>query len=289
VYKNVQVLKNVSTGAFGRLMVSMTQWVAPQQGCGYCHVSGNFASDAKYTKVVARRMLQMTQHINADWKTHVGATGVTCYTCHRGQPVPSYIWFQNPGEEAALGPLGGHTGKNQPSAAAGSSSLPVDPFSPFLEDKANIRVISTTALPDGDRSSIKQTDWTYSLMIHMSNALGVNCTYCHNSRAFSSWEQSSPARVTAWYGIRMVRDLNETYLKSLAGVFPPNRLGALGDVPKVNCTTCHQGAFKPLLGAAMAKGYPELLAVATATPAAAPMPPTAPTPPTAPAPAAPAK
>ncbi|HQT40188.1 MAG TPA: photosynthetic reaction center cytochrome c subunit family protein, partial [Acidocella sp.] len=39
VYKNVQVLGNVSSGAFTRLMVSMTNWVAPQQGCNYCHVA----------------------------------------------------------------------------------------------------------------------------------------------------------------------------------------------------------------------------------------------------------
>ena len=30
---------------------------------------------------------------------------------------------------------------------------------------------------------------------------------------------------------------------------------------KVNCTTCHQGAYKPLYGAAMAKDHPELLSL----------------------------
>ncbi|MGA0927264.1 MAG: photosynthetic reaction center cytochrome c subunit family protein, partial [Burkholderiaceae bacterium] len=34
-----------------------------------------------------------------------------------------------------------------------------------------------------------------------------------------------------------------------------------GDVAKVNCSTCHQGAFKPLYGAEMAKHYPELQTV----------------------------
>jgi photosynthetic reaction center cytochrome c subunit len=33
VYKNVQVLKDVSVGNFTRLMASMTNWVSPQQGC----------------------------------------------------------------------------------------------------------------------------------------------------------------------------------------------------------------------------------------------------------------
>jgi hypothetical protein len=62
----------------------------------------------------------------------------------------------------------------------------------------------------------------------------------------------------AWHGIKMVSDINATYLDSLKGVFPPNRLGPTGDVAKANCTTCHQGVNKPLLGVSMAKDYPEL-------------------------------
>ena len=42
-----------------------------------------FASSA-----VARVMIAMTQRTNEDWKAHVGDTGVTCYTCHRGKNVP---------------------------------------------------------------------------------------------------------------------------------------------------------------------------------------------------------
>ena len=37
-----------------------------------------------------------------------------------------------------------------------------------------------------------------------------------------------------------------------------NRKGELGDVAKLNCNTCHQGAYKPLFGAPMAKDFPEL-------------------------------
>jgi photosynthetic reaction center cytochrome c subunit len=56
----------------------------------------------------------------------------------------------------------------------------------------------------------------------------------------------------------MVRDLNSAYLEPLASVFPDERKGPLGDSPKLNCATCHQGVHKPLYGAAMAKDYPEL-------------------------------
>lgn len=95
-------------------------------------------------------------------------------------------------------------------------------------------------------------------MMHISKALGVNCGYCHNTRAFSDWSQSTPQRVTAWHGIRMLRDVNAAYLDPLRPVYPANRLGELGDAPKANCTTCHQGASKPLLGVSMLKDYPEL-------------------------------
>ena len=64
--------------------------------------------------------------------------------------------------------------------------------------------------------------------------------------------------MTAWHDIRMVRDLNNDYLNPLKNVFPANRLGELGDAPKINCATCHNGVYKPLFGAGMAQGFPEL-------------------------------
>ena len=97
-------------------------------------------------------------------------------------------------------------------------------------------------------------------MMHISQSLGVNCTYCHNSRSFTDWDQSTPQRATAWYGIRMVRDLNNSYLDPLQGTFPPERLGPDGDGPKVSCATCHKGVYKPLFGAKMLADYAALSA-----------------------------
>jgi photosynthetic reaction center cytochrome c subunit len=261
VYKNVKVLGDESVGNFTRLMASITTWVAPTQGCAYCHDVNNMASDAQYTKVVARRMIQMVQHVNSGWKSHVAETGVTCYTCHRGQPVPANIWFHNPGGAHASGFAATNNGMGHPSAVNGTTGLPGDPFSPLLEgDVASgaIRVEATEALPSGLGASIQTTEQTYALMIHMSESLGVNCTFCHNTRQFASWDQSTPQRVTAWHGIRLARTLNDTYLSPLTELFPPNRLGPLGDGPKVNCATCHQGVNKPLYGVSLAKDYPEL-------------------------------
>ena len=266
IFKNVQVVGDTSVGEFTRLMVSMTAWVAPEQGCAYCHKAGeDFSSDALYTKVVARRMLQMTRHVNTDWKTHVAETGVTCYTCHRGKNVPDNVWFAPPVDPHAAGMVGSHAGQNSPALSVALASLPYDPFTPFLDTPVvspnDIRVIGATPLPTGNRKSVKQTEYTYALMMHMSKSLGVNCTYCHNTRSFAQWDASTPQRATAWYGIRMARDLNTSYLDPLAGTFPANRLGPTGDVPKVNCATCHQGAFKPMYGASLLKTHPELAGV----------------------------
>ena len=258
-FKNVRVVGDLGVGEFTRLMVSMTAWVSPDQGCTYCHKAGeDFSSDSLYTKVVARRMLQMTRRINTDWKTHVADTGVTCYTCHRGQNVPANLWFSPPVDQHAAGMLGNRAGQNAPAPSVAYASLPNDPFMPYLDQANDIRVIGASALPNGNRKSTKQTEFTYGLMMHMSQSLGVNCTYCHNSRSFAEWDTSTPQRGTAWYGIRMVRELNTQYLDPLVGVFPANRLGPTGDVPKTNCATCHQGAFKPMYGASMLKTHPEL-------------------------------
>ncbi len=165
VYKNVLVLGDLSVGQFTRLMVSITQWVSPKQGCAYCHNVANMAEDTYYTKIVARRMVQMTQNINSTWAPHVwgvgagngngvgnavtnvggagtpGGAGVTCYTCHRGMNVPNYIWYKDEGPTPNKGGvLEVSMGQNKASESVGNSSLPYDPFTPMLEADYPIRL-----------------------------------------------------------------------------------------------------------------------------------------------------
>jgi photosynthetic reaction center cytochrome c subunit len=241
-WQNVQVLTDISAGEFTRTMNNVSEWIVPDSWvdskdinrankCAYCHNLANMASDEKYTKVVARRMYQMTRDINANYTSHVKQTGVTCYTCHRGNAVPQNIWF--------------YTDQNQPYR--------------YFVDRPDVRVQSASFVPSNDnRSSIKQTEYTYSVMLHMSNGLGVNCTFCHNSRQWSDWSQSTPQRMTALRGAKMTRDLNTNYLVPLQSTWPKERLGPHGDGAKLLCATCHNGVNKPLYGAAMAKDYPAL-------------------------------
>lgn len=274
VFKNVQVLGELSVGAFTRHMLAISAWVAPTESCSYCHADGDLASDAKYTKVVARRMIQMTQTINAQWSAHVGTTGVTCYTCHRGQHIPPDVWFTAAPQNKKSDFIGNRNGQNTPAPTAGLTAMNEDPQSVYLKKAANVRVAARSALPQGKGETIQHTEDTYALMMRLSQSLGVNCTYCHNTRSFGNWGESSPRRLTAWHGIRMVRELNTGFLEPLAGTFPASRRGPTGDVAKIDCGTCHQGAYKPVYGAKMAKDHPELLKVAmVAAPAAAALPP----------------
>ncbi len=260
-YENVQVLGHLTEDNFLRFMGAITEWVSPEQGCNYCHAGadeGNFADDSLYTYHVSRRMIQMTWNINENWDSHVGDTGATCYTCHRGQPVPEYHWYTEPRPRAPRR-IGDNTMvQNRADATVGYASLPGDPLTKFLLESNEIRVGDTTPrAPSEGMPTWQDTEWTYGLMFHFSSSLGVNCTYCHNSRAWNQWSQSPPTRATAWYAIRMLRDLNQNYMHNLE-VYPASRLGPTGDAPKANCTTCHQGVAKPLYGVSMLENWPEL-------------------------------
>jgi len=54
--------------------------------CTYCHMQGDFPSDANPKKETARGMIRMMREANyrfPDVKLHV-----TCYECHRGETKP---------------------------------------------------------------------------------------------------------------------------------------------------------------------------------------------------------
>lgn len=55
--------------------------------CDFCHVQGDFASDDKHHKEIARHMITMARDINGKFPD--GKTHVTCYTCHRGSTEPA--------------------------------------------------------------------------------------------------------------------------------------------------------------------------------------------------------
>lgn len=265
VYENVQVLGDLTDANFTRLMLAMTEWVSPEQGCAYCHNEENLADDDVYTKIVSRRMIQMTRNINENWDGHVGETGVNCYTCHRGQNVPSGIWFKiAPQLEAASGWA---AVQNYATDQSVSTSLPHDALEKLLLEDGQINVhdleprVPGSTADVGELASIQDTERTYSLMNYFSHSLGVNCTFCHNTRAFYDGAQITPQWATAYQGIDMVQEMNQEYLVPLRDTYPANRLGPMHeDAPKAACNTCHKGYNKPMMGLPMLSDWPELAA-----------------------------
>ena len=268
VYENVQVLGDLTEDNFNRLMNAMTQWIAPEEGCAYCHGDvdlSEYGKDDLYTKVVSRRMIQMTQNINENWDGHVNANevvGVNCYTCHRGQHVPSDIWFKITPVLASVEGWNGN--QNRATSLSQYTSLPSDALEKYLLEDNPINVHSLESRVAGrpgvdDYASIQDTERTYSLMNYVSNSLGVNCLFCHNSRAFYSGEEVTPQWATEGLGIIMVQEMNNEYLVPLRDVYPAERLGPIyGDAPKAACKTCHKGYQQPLQGLNMIDDWPEL-------------------------------
>ena len=261
VYQNVQVLGDLTEDNFTRVMEAITEWVSPEEGCAYCHAEGeDLAADTLYTKKVARRMIQMTQAINSDWDLHVGATGVNCYTCHRGQHKPSGAWYRiAPALERVKG---WSANQNLATAQSSFTSLPHDALEKLLVADGQIKVHDLEPRVNNEgTASIQDTERTYALMNHFSLSLGANCTFCHNSRAFYDGAQVTPQWGTASLGIQMVRDINTAHIAPVGELLPADRLGPkYGDPLKVACMTCHKGHNKPLGGLSMVKDWPELAA-----------------------------
>lgn len=103
-FKNIQVLTDLKDQPPAQLYSAM-QFMAGSLSvsCNYCHVSehGPFDSDARKTKQITRKMIEMTRAINA--KSFDGQQVVTCNTCHHGSPHPDNVpspWHKTPEEIA---------------------------------------------------------------------------------------------------------------------------------------------------------------------------------------------
>jgi photosynthetic reaction center cytochrome c subunit len=85
--KQMPAPKNLKLLDAAELMPTMHAFrLALGEKCDFCHVAGDFASDDKPTKEIARKMILLARDINSKFPD--GKTHVTCYTCHRGAEEP---------------------------------------------------------------------------------------------------------------------------------------------------------------------------------------------------------
>ncbi|MBH9536772.1 photosynthetic reaction center cytochrome PufC [Novosphingopyxis sp. YJ-S2-01] len=264
-YQNVKVLGTVSKAEFDRTMAAMTAWVSPDKGCAFCHQAGEPYSADNPRKEIARQMLVMTRTVNANWTNHVGSQGITCFSCHAGKNLPDSRWFV---DAPLVPPEGGIVGKPQPwntKAKTIREFFPTRPNRMFLLEGKGIgktqqaqHPLVHPEVPESPQHDRDYAEQVYILMMQMSDGLGVNCTYCHNSRALFDWSQSPPNRLNGYSGIAMTTMMNQNYLAKLAPLTETKLLGKMGDSAKADCKTCHQGQEKPT-GGMINVYYPALI------------------------------
>ena len=98
-FKNLQVLpKNITSDSLDRIMDGFN--ASLKVDCKFCHVKDKnsdaliMEKDDKPEKEIARNMMRMTMDINKKYfqfneeVTAAQVQAVTCYTCHKGQPIP---------------------------------------------------------------------------------------------------------------------------------------------------------------------------------------------------------
>ncbi len=98
-FKNLQVLpKDITTDSLDKIMDGFNANLGVN--CKYCHVRDKqadsliFDADDKSEKEIARKMMRMTTDLNKKYfqfnetVTANQVQAVTCFTCHRGQPIP---------------------------------------------------------------------------------------------------------------------------------------------------------------------------------------------------------
>lgn len=241
---------------YDRLLAAMRAWTG---------IPDLFDDPDSYQTAVGHVMISMVQDINENWDGHVNANkqvGVTCYTCHRGQPVPSDIWFKETPVTKAT--EGWSSVQNRVTPLSSYTSLPSDALEAYLLNYERIGVhdlearVAGTPGQDG-YPGIQHAERTYAFMNYIANSLGVNCTFCHNTRAFYDAGQVTLQWSTESLGIQMVQELNEVYMLPLEGLLPEERLGPVhGDAPKAACRTCHKGYQQPLQGTNVIADWPEL-------------------------------
>jgi hypothetical protein len=84
VYSNIQMHTELPANELREVMNSYSRFLGVN--CDHCHVLGDWASDEKLMKLVARRMLEIEARIEADF---FGSREVlSCWTCHRGEATP---------------------------------------------------------------------------------------------------------------------------------------------------------------------------------------------------------
>jgi len=175
--------------------------------CVYCHVQGDFASDANPRKETARQMITMVRQVEHFFPATAGEFprgyhDVDCMTCHNGEAKPD---TKSPKHFL-----------NKRDAAGGK---------PDMEPGVNLKVLAEGTPVHG----------AGSIMEDFRDALQVDCAYCHGG-GVGQEKDLNPRKEISRQMIVMTRQLNAAFPGT--GVYPAPPLA-------VTCYTCHRLEVHP--------------------------------------------
>jgi Photosynthetic reaction centre cytochrome C subunit len=133
VYKNIKVLRGTPADAFNQAMHLVSGALGVD--CEYCHLEKDRVSDEVKKKDIARDMMTMTADLNR--RMFKGEEVVTCYTCHRGHPIPV---------GAPELPVGEYAKEPPPPAAMPSATEVISKYITALGGEQNLRKITSRVI-----------------------------------------------------------------------------------------------------------------------------------------------
>jgi hypothetical protein len=172
-YPNIEILKGIPAERVPAIMAMFSRSLGAP--CTHCHVEGALDRGDKAQFAKAREMFRMQNWIAQNVKIES-----TCWTCHRGNPIPA----PGPQIDTSLWPV--------------SLELPVEQGAqPASNVYRNLTFFNSRV------SELKST------MLFMSASLGVGCSHCHVAGA---WEKDDkPAKNVARLMLVMVRDTRREF------------------------------------------------------------------------------
>jgi photosynthetic reaction center cytochrome c subunit len=199
--QNVQVLTGMNTEQIWNYMQYQISG-AMGVSCQYCHDINNYAADPYPEKISARLMIILLQDLNSQYMVNLPnwrGNYVRCATCHNGEPlgmasVSEEFVMSTPPIDVYLEPLDENGVPNRDATMSMSLKEATlyylynyQVWDPYTADDPMSGRGSLALTYEGGRTQ-DQVTINQNNMNLQGWALGVGCTYCHNSRNFYAYE-----------------------------------------------------------------------------------------------------